>query len=157
MWVLRFNLCAMLYEQLLMLELYGGCTLNVDEIVVSHDVYRGLEQLVASSAFEQKGGVRDPPSHAPPGGIPMRPEPMPLEDVIVALDTVRWIQLTAAHDAPGRTLARLGEAYAPWGMSSPRQTRYPWMKSRRAPTKTTKMTMGKAGRNQERWSEFPMR
>lgn len=72
-WVLRMNLCAMLYEQLLMLELYEGCTLYVDEIVVPHDMYQGLERLVATSAFMQKDGVRDPPTHAPPGGIPVRP------------------------------------------------------------------------------------
>lgn len=121
-WVLRMNLCALLYEQLLMLELYGGCTLNVDEIVVPHNVYRGLERLVGTTAFMQEGGVRDPPTRAPPGGIPASPDPMPVEDVMVTPERVRRIQQSAPQGngewplaVLAQTMRRRGRGLRPMG------------------------------------------
>eukprot|EP00919_Chromeraceae_sp_WS-2016_P069386 GHVR01164488.1.p3 GENE.GHVR01164488.1~~GHVR01164488.1.p3 ORF type:complete len:105 (+),score=26.38 GHVR01164488.1:2-316(+) len=45
-WILRTAVCAHLFEQLLMLELYGGCSTNIQELYVPDDVYKGLDRMV---------------------------------------------------------------------------------------------------------------
>eukprot|EP00919_Chromeraceae_sp_WS-2016_P026972 GHVR01064175.1.p1 GENE.GHVR01064175.1~~GHVR01064175.1.p1 ORF type:complete len:183 (+),score=16.37 GHVR01064175.1:250-798(+) len=49
-WVICMNLCRFLLEQLVMLELYGGSTINIDEIIVPDDMHRGLELVLLLEA-----------------------------------------------------------------------------------------------------------
>eukprot|EP00920_Eleutheroschizon_duboscqi_P007311 GHVT01016806.1.p2 GENE.GHVT01016806.1~~GHVT01016806.1.p2 ORF type:complete len:146 (+),score=19.42 GHVT01016806.1:368-805(+) len=97
-WVLRINLCALLLEQLAMLEMYGGCTLSV------HEVYLGLER-----ALEVVPSTRTTllaPMTMPPTGLPTRPVPMPVRDHYVTPDQRAAI---ASADGRDRTLGPLAE------------------------------------------------
>lgn len=69
-WVLRMNIMQMLLDQLAMLQLYGGCTLNVDEVIVPGYVYDGLAQLLLTDPALRP--IRLPPTQLPPPGIPAR-------------------------------------------------------------------------------------
>ena len=45
-WVLRMNTCAFLVEQLRIMELFGGCTVNLQDIFVPAVVYHALERMM---------------------------------------------------------------------------------------------------------------
>eukprot|EP00918_Siedleckia_nematoides_P090923 GHVU01199810.1.p1 GENE.GHVU01199810.1~~GHVU01199810.1.p1 ORF type:complete len:883 (+),score=87.83 GHVU01199810.1:179-2650(+) len=77
-WILRMSVCAHLYEQLRMLELYGGCTTNVQELYVPAVVYHGLNQLIAVRM--EKEEVVTPAENEPPTGYIRKTVELPETD-----------------------------------------------------------------------------
>lgn len=69
------NTCALLCEQLRIMELFGGCTINVQEIFVPAVVYHALEKVMRVTVPGRdeiiSGKVR------PPLGCVWSPQPFP--------------------------------------------------------------------------------
>eukprot|EP00920_Eleutheroschizon_duboscqi_P003776 GHVT01008782.1.p1 GENE.GHVT01008782.1~~GHVT01008782.1.p1 ORF type:complete len:293 (+),score=-7.41 GHVT01008782.1:110-880(+) len=76
-WVLRMNACAFAYEQLRMLEVYGGCTINIQELLVPEEVYYGLKRLL--DVRLRGGAISTPSEDRPPVGYVKSPHPFPTE------------------------------------------------------------------------------
>jgi hypothetical protein len=75
-WVRRHGAVALIWEQLVMLESYGSCSLNVQELYVPADVGNRLEQL--TKARQPDNAVPGSRSR-PPGGYPRSPKTFPMD------------------------------------------------------------------------------
>eukprot|EP00919_Chromeraceae_sp_WS-2016_P039373 GHVR01093901.1.p1 GENE.GHVR01093901.1~~GHVR01093901.1.p1 ORF type:complete len:188 (-),score=22.42 GHVR01093901.1:126-689(-) len=74
-WILRMSICAHLYEQLRMLEVYGGCTINLQELYVPTAVYYGLEKMLAMRLREAE--IVTPATKEPSTGYVKSPTTLP--------------------------------------------------------------------------------
>lgn len=85
-WILRSGAVCMILEQLVMCELFGGCTLNIYE----WKVYRGLEE---ATRHRQRDNLISPATLVrPPKGYPRSPSPFPLEVLTVTDEAMRKLK-----------------------------------------------------------------
>eukprot|EP00920_Eleutheroschizon_duboscqi_P038524 GHVT01092452.1.p1 GENE.GHVT01092452.1~~GHVT01092452.1.p1 ORF type:complete len:220 (+),score=23.98 GHVT01092452.1:94-660(+) len=103
-WILRAGVVALLIEQLVMLELFGGCTLNMYDLRVPADIYAGLDRYTANR--QPDGTVEDVPFVKPPRGYPPSPQPFPLELLTVTDKQRAALKQLRGTKAP-KPLARL--------------------------------------------------
>eukprot|EP00918_Siedleckia_nematoides_P043437 GHVU01094916.1.p1 GENE.GHVU01094916.1~~GHVU01094916.1.p1 ORF type:complete len:219 (+),score=16.46 GHVU01094916.1:1-657(+) len=94
LWILRMSICAHLYEQLRMLEVYSGCTTNIQELYVPAAVYYGLERMLTVRL--QKSEIVMPSTKEPPTGYIKSPSVFPETARIVG--EAKKLQLDAGKD-----------------------------------------------------------
>lgn len=71
------NACAFIYEQLRMIQMFGGCTANIQELDVPEAVFYGIERLLRYKLRDEN--IESTVKLAPPFGYVKSPHPFPAE------------------------------------------------------------------------------
>eukprot|EP00919_Chromeraceae_sp_WS-2016_P074175 GHVR01175475.1.p1 GENE.GHVR01175475.1~~GHVR01175475.1.p1 ORF type:complete len:364 (+),score=47.64 GHVR01175475.1:900-1991(+) len=105
-WILRSGVISLILEQLVMLELFGGCTLNIHELKVTAEVYAGLNQV--TKAWQRDNVISPATLVKPPRGYPYSTLPFPAQVLTVSDKTRNKLkELRGAQEAT--SLAHLAQ------------------------------------------------
>eukprot|EP00918_Siedleckia_nematoides_P107837 GHVU01235229.1.p1 GENE.GHVU01235229.1~~GHVU01235229.1.p1 ORF type:complete len:161 (+),score=20.07 GHVU01235229.1:1-483(+) len=99
-WVLRMNVCAHLVEQLRMLEIYGGCSTNIQELFVPTSVYKGLDKMLDTRV--RLGDVSGPATHEPLASYVRAPSNWPESDRVISEKDRKKLNEGEGGDKPVR-------------------------------------------------------